>query len=188
MQHNIPFGCIGHVSIKYFTFYTDTELTLKHINHTTRTGLRRRYTSSYGVRLSKLQSQFDKGNYFILYQTWGREIGGKIGGCEKIWGFSFWKCHPWQHVFVIFNAKPFSDMVPPLCLSDGTFSIQATFCSFIQTRKLFSHVHCSLKSFLTLPERGACKNTKVWCSWIGHWMDFSQEQNSCNVHRNLVIL
>lgn len=44
--------------------------------------------SCCGARLSKRQSQFDMGNYFMLYQTWGRELG-KIGLSENFGDFLF---------------------------------------------------------------------------------------------------
>lgn len=106
------FGWTDQVSvIKYFPFYADTELTLKHISRTTKTGLRRRYTSCCGARLSKQQSQFDKGNYFILYQTWAGGEMGKIGLPEKFGNFLFGSVMLERMcVFVICYRKPFSDI------------------------------------------------------------------------------
>lgn len=52
------FVCVFTFSKKIpFTFNAGTELTLKHTNRTTKTGLRRRYMSCCGVRHSRRQSK-----------------------------------------------------------------------------------------------------------------------------------
>lgn len=78
------------VKTKLNFFYTGTELTLKHTNHTTKTGLRRRYMFCCGVKHSKQQS---KGitemscytHFERVYCTLGQEGVWKRGWSQKFW-------------------------------------------------------------------------------------------------------